>query len=418
MASEAATTGEPAPPALPTLRGARWALMFGNFVIGCGVMVVAGSLNDLTRSLDVSVALGGQLIAIAAVVMCIGAPLLAAAIGGWDRRRLLTFSLVWYAVGHLVSAVMPSYAVLTPVRALTMLAAAVFTPQAAAAMGWLAPPAERGRAITFIFLGWSVASVFGMPLHSYIGESFGWRWAFGLVAVLGVAGAAWVWAVMPDGVRPPAMSLRAWREVLTHPALMAIVAVTALSGAGQFTVFTYFAPYYKQALGAGATEISLLFAWFGAFGVLGNVLLSRHVDRVGAARAVAAMLAFIAFSLLVWPLGVGYVSMALLLVPWALGLFSSNSAQQARLGQAAPALAPALMALNTSAIYLGQAVGAAGGGAIVAAHGLAGASGRDLYVGLNWVGLAWVVGALALSLWAERRLRRGGDAQVGFSKNT
>ncbi|WP_295641066.1 MFS transporter [uncultured Methylibium sp.] len=417
MASEAADAGNAAP-ALPTLRGARWALMFGNFVIGCGVMVVAGSLNDLTRSLDVSVALGGQLIAIAAVVMCIGAPLLAAAIGGWDRRRLLTFSLVWYAIGHLLSAVMPSYAVLTPVRALTMLAAAVFTPQAAAAMGWLAPPAERGRAITFIFLGWSVASVFGMPLHSYIGESFGWRWAFGLVAVLGVAGAAWVWAVMPDGVRPPAMSLRAWREVLTHPALMAIVAVTALSGAGQFTVFTYFAPYYKQVLGAGATEISLLFAWFGAFGVLGNVLLSRHVDRVGAARAVAAMLAFIAFSLLIWPLGVGYLSMALLLVPWALGLFSSNSAQQARLGQAAPALAPALMALNTSAIYLGQAIGAAGGGAVVAAHGLAGASGRDLYVGLNWIGLAWVVGALALSLWAERRLRRGDDAQDGFSKNT
>lgn len=415
MASEAA---DAAAPALPTLRGARWALMFGNFVIGCGVMVVAGSLNDLTRSLDVSVALGGQLIAIAAVVMCIGAPLLAAAIGGWDRRRLLTFSLVWYALGHLLSAVMPSYAVLTPVRALTMLAAAVFTPQAAAAMGWLAPPAERGRAITFIFLGWSVASVFGMPLHSYIGESFGWRWAFGLVAVLGVAGAAWVWAVMPDGVRPPAMSLRAWREVLTHPALMAIVAVTALSGAGQFTVFTYFAPYYKQVLGAGATEISLLFAWFGAFGVLGNVLLSRHVDRVGAARAVAAMLAFIAFSLLIWPLGVGYLSMALLLVPWALGLFSSNSAQQARLGQAAPALAPALMALNTSAIYLGQAIGAAGGGAVVAAHGLAGASGRDLYVGLNWIGLAWVVGALALSLWAERRLRRGDTAQDGFSKNT
>lgn len=415
MASEAT---DAAAPALPTLRGARWALMFGNFVIGCGVMVVAGSLNDLTRSLDVSVALGGQLIAIAAVVMCIGAPLLAAAIGGWDRRRLLTFSLVWYALGHLLSAVMPSYAVLTPVRALTMLAAAVFTPQAAAAMGWLAPPAERGRAITFIFLGWSVASVFGMPLHSYIGESFGWRWAFGLVAVLGVAGAAWVWAVMPDGVRPPAMSLRAWREVLTHPALMAIVAVTALSGAGQFTVFTYFAPYYKQVLGAGATEISLLFAWFGAFGVLGNVLLSRHVDRVGAARAVAAMLAFIAFSLLIWPLGVGYLSMALLLVPWALGLFSSNSAQQARLGQAAPALAPALMALNTSAIYLGQAIGAAGGGAVVAAHGLAGASGRDLYVGLNWIGLAWVVGALALSLWAERRLRRGDAAQDGFSKNT
>ncbi|HSV69265.1 MAG TPA: MFS transporter [Methylibium sp.] len=386
------------------LRGARWALLAGNFVIGCGVMVVAGSLNDLTRSLEVSVALGGQLIAVAAMVMCVGAPLLAAAAGGWDRRRLLTLALAWYAIGHAVSALMPSYAALLPVRAATMLAAAVFTPQAAAAMGWLAPPEQRGRAITFIFLGWSVASVFGMPLHSYIGEALGFRYAFGLVALLGTAVAAWVWAVMPDGVRPPALSLAAWREVLTHPALMAIVAVTALSGAGQFTLFSYFAPYYKAVLGAGPTQISLLFAWFGSFALIGNVLLSRHVDRIGAARAVFWLMCAIALSQLLWPLAGGYAAMAAVLVPWALGCFSSNSAQQARLGQAAPALAPALMALNTSAIYLGQAVGAAGGGAVVAAQVALGESGRSVYAALHWIGLAWVVAALLLSRWADRRL--------------
>lgn len=379
--------------------------MFGNFVIGCGVMVVPGSLNDLTRSLEVSVALGGQLITIAAAMMCLGAPLLAAAVGGWDRRRLLALALAWYAVGHAASALMPSYAALTPVRALSVLGAAVFTPQAAAAMGWLAPPDERGRAITFVFLGWSVASVFGMPLHSYIGESVGWRWAFGLVALLAAGGAIWVWRVMPDGVRPPAMNLRAWGEVLTHPVLMAIVAVTALSGAGQFTLFTYFAPYYKEVLGAGAPQISLLFAWFGAFGLIGNVLLARNVDRIGAARTVAVLLGAMAVSLLLWPLAGSYAAMAAVLVPWAFSVFAANSAQQVRLGQAAPALAPALMALNTSAIYLGQAVGAAGGGAIVAAHAGLGAVGHRLYAGLNWVGLAWIIGALLLSRWAERRLR-------------
>ncbi|WP_428423902.1 MFS transporter [Methylibium sp.] len=407
--ASAGLSSEPPAPA-ESVRGARWALLFGNFVIGCGVMVVAGSLNDLTRSLQVSVALGGQLIAVAAVMMCLGAPLLAAAAGRLDRRRLLAFTLVWYALGHAASALMPSYAALLPVRALSMLGAAVFTPQAAAAIGWLAPAAQRGRAITFIFLGWSVASVFGMPLHSFIGETLGWRWAFGLVAVLAAGAAAWVWAVMPDGVRPPAMNLRAWREVLTHPVLMAIVAVTALSGAGQFTVFTYFAPYYKQVLGAGATQISLLFAWFGAFGLIGNLLLSRHVDRIGAARAVALLLGAVALSMLAWPLGTGYLSMACVLLPWALGMFSANSAQQARLGHAAPALAPALMALNTSAIYLGQAVGAAGGGAMVAAQADAGATGPGLYGGLHWVGLAWVLAALALSRWAARRLRRDGHA--------
>ena len=81
--------------------------------------------------------------------------------------------------------------------------------------------------------------------------------------------------------------------------------------------------------------------------------------------------------------------------------FASNSAQQARLSQAAPALAPALMALNTSAIYLGQALGAGGGGLVVAAND---AAGRPLYAGLHWIALAWMVAAWLLSQWVSRRV--------------
>ena len=107
----------------------RWALLAGNFVIGCGVMVVAGTLNDLAHSLGVSVALAGQLIALGALVMGIGAPLLANWVAGFDRRRLLALTLAWYAAGHALSALMPDYAALAAVRALCMLGAAVFTPR-------------------------------------------------------------------------------------------------------------------------------------------------------------------------------------------------------------------------------------------------------------------------------------------------
>ena len=378
----------------PLTAGARWALMFGNFVIGCGVMSVAGTLNDLSHSLEVSVALAGQLIAIAAATMAFGAPLLAGWVAGFDRRRLLALTLLWYSVGHGLSALMPSYAALWPVRAVTMLAAAVFTPQAAAAIGFMAKPHERGRAITFIFLGWSVASVLGLPLSAWIGETLGWQAAFGTIAVLALAAAAWVFAVMPDGVRPAALSLRAWKDVLTNPVLMAMVLVTALSGAGQFTLFSYFTPYYRQTLGASTEQITLLLMWFGAFGLIGNVVLTRVIDRVGPNVAVAFSLSLIVISLLFWPLGVTLPSLAVILIPWALGCFSSNSTQQARLGMAAPAVAPALMALNTSAIYLGQAVGAASGGWLIAHGG---------YAPLSWFGLAWVIAAIGLSLWAGRQ---------------
>jgi predicted MFS family arabinose efflux permease len=378
----------------PLRASTRWSLMFGNFVIGCGVMAPAGTMNDVAQSLHVSVSLAGQLITIAAATMAFGAPLLAGWVAGFDRRRLLAFALLWYGAGHALSALMPSYAALWPVRALTMLGAAVFTPQAAAAIGFMAAPSERGRAITFIFLGWSVASVVGLPMSAWLGQTFGWRIAFGTIAALAFAGGAWVFAVMPDGVRPAALSLRAWKDVLTHPVLMAMVLVTALSGAGQFTLFSYFAPYFKHTLGSGTEQITLLLLWFGAFGLVGNIVLTRVIDRVGPNLAVAVTLSMMACSLLLWSLGGSAIGIALVMVPWALGCFASNSAQQARLGIAAPALAPALMALNTSAIYLGQAIGAAGGGWMIAHGGFA---------PLHWVGLAWMLAAIALSLWAGAR---------------
>jgi predicted MFS family arabinose efflux permease len=396
MAAKGANS--PAPHSARQIAGARWALLFGNFSIGCGVMVTAGTLNDLSQSLQVSVAVSGQLITVAGVVIALCAPLLAAVVAGIDRRRLLSFALLWFGLWHGVSALMPSYAALLPVRAIAVLAAAVFTPQAAAAMGVMVAPEQRGRAVTFVLLGWSLASVLGMPLSAWIGESLGWRWAFAGVGLLALVAALAVWRTLPDGVRPAALSRASWAQALTHPALMATVMVTVLSAAGQFTLFSYFAPYYRQVLGASPGEIGLLFFWFGGVGVVGNLLLSRHIDRIGASNAVTLLLACMALSLLLWPVGTSLPLMLAVITPWALGCFASNAGQQARLLQAAPALAPALIALNSSAMFAGQALGAASGGALMTAHG---------YDPLHWAGLAWLLAAMALSVWAARQMARG-----------
>ncbi len=291
---------------------------------------------------------------------------------------------------------MPSYAWLLPLRCLCMLGAAAFTPQAASAISALAAPAERGRAITFVFLGWSLASVLGMPMSAYIGETVGWRWAFVGVAGIALLAAAWIWRVLPRGIKPTALSRSDWGRVFTNPVLMVVVAVTALSAAGQFTLFSYLAPYFSQVLGASAAQIGLLFLWFGAVGLVGNVLLTRVIDRIGAATAVAMGLGGMALTMLAWPLAGSVAGMLAICVPWALGCFSSNSAQQARLALASPALATALISLNSSAMYVGQFAGAASGGAIIAADG---------FGGLSWMALAWIGLALAASLWAASQMR-------------
>ena len=393
--SSTATAGIAAPDRLPAVL---WPLLFGNFVIGSGVMVVPGTLNDISAGLDVSVATAGQLISAGALLMCVGAPLCAALVAGWDRRRLLALSMAWYALLHLACALAPGFGWLLPLRVLALVSPAVFTPQAAACVGLLVPPAQRGRAITFIFLGWSVASVLGMPLGAWLGGTFGWRYAFGAVAALSLVSAAWVWRAMPDGVRPAALSLQAWQFIFRSRALMTAVLVTVLYAAGQFVVFSYFAPWFKQKLHASPGELSLFFMWFGAFGLLGNMLMARYIDRLGVERAVNIGIALMAVSLAGFALGTNLALAALVCVPWALGCFSSNSAQQARLVAIAPALAAASVALNSSAMYAGQALGAASGGWLIA---------HDAMDWLHWAGFAGLLAALAASVLATRFARQG-----------
>jgi predicted MFS family arabinose efflux permease len=306
--------------------------------------------------------------------------------------------MLWYALLHLACAAAAGLGWLMPLRAIAVISPAIFTPQAAACVGLLVPPQERGRAITFIFVGWSLASVLGLPMAAYIGGTLGWRAAFGVIALLSLVSAAWVWRTLPDGVRPPALSREAWGRTFASRPLMLCIAVTVLYAAGQFVLLSYLAPFFRQTLNASAAVTSLLFMCFGAFGFLGNVLMSRHIDRIGADRAVLISVALMVVSFIAWPLAsISLLLAAIVLVPWGLGCFASNSAQQARLVGLAPTLASASIALNSSALYAGQAIGAAGGGWLIQNNG---------FGALHWAGLAALLAAMALSVLAARAAKQ------------
>ncbi len=382
--------------ARPRMPPVLWALLFGNFVVGTGIMIVPAMMNELSASLQVSIPVAGRLISYASLLMCLGAPLLAWLVAGWDRRRLLALTMAWYGATHLVCAFMPGFESLMWARVLAMVAPAVFTPQAAACIGLLVPPSQRGRAISLVLLGWSVASVVGMPLGAWMGGAYGWRSAFVMVALMGLAGALWVWSAMPDGVKPPAFSLLAWRQTFQSKALMLCVAVTALASGGQFVLFSYLAPYFKDAINITPTQLALLFMGFGLFGFAGNLWLSRHIDRLGAARGTMLAVGAMALSFGLWPWGTSYALAAVVCIPWALGCFTCNSAQQTRLVGIAPALASGSVALNSSAMYAGQAFGAASGGWLIE-HGQMSM--------LHWAGLCGLLLAMGVSWMATRAHR-------------
>lgn len=370
------------------------ALAFGNFVVGTGTLIVPGMLPLIAEGIGVSLPLAGQLVTAFAAAVCLGAPLLAGATSRYDRRSLLAATLLLFALGHVAAALVSSFLPMLAARVVASAGAALFTAQAAATAALFVTSQARGRAIAAVFLGWSLAPVVGLPLGAYAGATWGWRAGFALVAAGAALGAAAVWTLLPAGLRVQPLDRAMWRAIFANPALVSVFAVSALLMAAAFALFSYLVPALRAFVDASPEQVSLLLAAFGVMGIFGNLLAARFMDRLGAANVVlCGLLAMLAGHLL-WPWSQGLLAVLVVaLLAWGFGGFAAVSAQQARLASLSPAAAPASIALNSSSVYLGQAVGSAAG-AVIIAH-VPGSAG---YASLSWLTVPMLLAAIGLSL--------------------
>ena len=378
-----------------------WAILLGNFLIGTGVLLPSGLLNDMAKDFAISPARAGLQMFVGGIVVAIGAPLLATWTSRIDRRLLLTGSLVLYAIGHGLAALVPTFELELAVRAFTVIGAAVFTPQAAATIGLVVPPEKRAATIAFIFIGWSAASVAGIPMGALLAAQLGWRMVFLVMALLCLLGAVAIWITLKPKLFVQPLGLSSWVNAFSSPVLWLVYLVTLCSMAGQFSMFSYIAPLLRDGFGASPQGISLAFAIVGIAGITGNSIATRIVGKFGVDNVIACglfalALGFIGFGIFYGSFGPAMAAALL----WGLGSFSSNSLQQSRLAGWAPAIASATIALNTSFVYLGQSAGSAAGGAMIAAEKMP---------QLPWLSLGFTAVALLLSFaastLAHRRLR-------------
>lgn len=373
------------------------AAFFGNFVVGCGVLVVPGMLDLLARDLGISVPQAGSLLSLAALTMCLGAPVLAALTSRVDRRGLLVLSLLVLALGHLACALAPDFASLLWLRPVAVLGAAVFTPQVAATLSTMVPPEQRSTAVTSAFVGWSLASVVGMPIGNLLADAFNWRVSFAAIAGMGVLSAWAVWRVIPAGLRVAPLSLQSWGDVLCTARLRWILLATLLWCTGNFAVMGYITSALREVLQASPAVQAALMAVLGLSGLAGNIVLSKNVAHIGADRGARIALGFVLTGLVLWVVALSWFqalwAVAIAVLVWGLGNFAFNSSQQARLAQSAPLLASASIALNSSSLYAGQAMGAVLGASLVVALG---------FESLGPCGVAILGAALLSSIAADR----------------
>lgn len=385
----------------PVFRDARiGALCAGNFMVGTSMYIVGGLLVQLSDAFQVSVAQAGFLIAAFALTCVVASPVFATISARIDRRVLLTSMLLLCATANGLAWFAQTYEQFLATRVLAAVASAVFTPQAAAALGLLVTPAQRTQATSAIMLGWALASVLGVPLGVWIGHAAGWRVAMSSLGGASLLLAFVLWRLLPPMQLPP-INLRSWLTVLRTPALSLIIGASAIFGAGNHAVFSYIAPLISHIQPQEPTLLSSLLLAHGIAAVLSNVLAIVLIGRIGleSMTRLWGLLPIAVFA--VWPLLSGWViALFAMQMIWAVGAAGFSGLQQARLASIAPALSGASIALNSSAFYLGQSTGTLLGGAAWSLM-------DPRY--LPWLGLCLLVPAMLLSRkgrHAAKKLRR------------
>jgi predicted MFS family arabinose efflux permease len=377
-------------------RFAPTALMLGNVVTGCSVLAPAGMLGELSSGLGVTVRDAGLLITFGAIMLCVGSPVTAWLTSRIERRLLLTATLLVLALANAASALAPDYASLLVIRLVMLGVGALYTPQAAGTAALIVPAEKRGSTIAYIFLGWSLAAAVGLPLITLIASRYGWRAVYGGIGLTGCLGFLLLAWRLPRGLVGSPVDLKTWADVGRNRMIILLLSITTLQMSGQFVVFTFMGPLLTKLTHASPDAVGLVFGLYGIFGFIGIAFATRIVDIWGAYKTSLLFTTLLLAGVTGWALSAGiYPLMACSVAVWGLGFASTNSMQQVRLVAAAPMLASASVSLNTSVLYVGQAVGSAIGGLLYA---------RDLWYGTGYVSMGFVALALvAVTLSRPRR---------------
>jgi len=342
-----------------------------NFALGSASLAVVGAQASMVSG-GMTVAQAAELVAVFALTFSLGAPLAQVLIGHRRRRDVLICGLLILALGSVLCAVAPSYGWLLAARVLAGLGATVVGPMASSIGAGIVPLERQGHALAVVFSGIAIASVLSVPLAISASAALGWRVVFVGLAVLAGAAALLVWLTVDDQSRGIRLDLRRLLKALTHPATGTGLAVIFFQVSAYFVTYTLITALLRDRFGADTATASGIMFGFGILGVAGNWLAQRLALRFGANRLLyAAMGTMLPVFLALAVVPAYWWAPVLPLLVWALAQDVFYPSQQRRVVELEPEIRGLVLALNSSGLFAGIALGSFLGGRVAQASGVA-----------------------------------------------
>nr|WP_234907788.1 MFS transporter [Rhizobium rhizogenes] len=324
-----------------------------------------GLLPNIAADLQVSIPSAGLLISGYAVGVMVGAPLVTLLLSAQKPKTSLIALMILFVVGNLLSAIAPSYGTLLAARVLTSLSHGAFFGLGAMVAAKLVPPGKGASAVATMFMGLTVANIGGVPAATWLGVALGWRLALGATAILGAVAAIGLLLALPDGERGQPPSIVRDLKILARPTVIMALATTAFSAASMFTLYTYIAPVLGALTHASSGFVTAMLVMIGVGFTIGNMLSGRLADRALQPTLVGFLLALVVVNLAFPLFATTQVGVTIALLIWGAVTFGAATPAQMRVMQEAHEASGLASSVNIGAFNLGNAIGAAIGGAVL-----------------------------------------------------
>lgn len=373
------------------------ALAVSAFAIGTTEFISVGLLPLISQDLHISVTTAGLTVSLYALGATFGAPILTSLTSSMSRKSLLLWIMIVFIAGNTIAACATSIGVLLVARILSAFAHGVFMSIGSTIAANLVHEDRRASAISIMFTGLTVATVTGVPIGTFIGQLWGWRFAFIAIIAVGViafiANSILVPSDLPKGNR---ITFRDQFKLVTNGRLLLVFIITALGYGGTFVVFTYLSPLLQNITGFKEGTVAVLLLVYGVAIAIGNIVGGKVANRK---PIVALFYMFVIQAIVLFALTfTAPFKVAGLITIILMGLFAFMNVPGLQVyvvmlaERFVPGAVDVASAINIAAFNAGIAMGSYLGGVITDSIGL---------IHTAWVGALMVLGAVILTGWSR-----------------
>ena len=364
-------------------------LAFISFIVGTSEFVIAGILDKVAESANISVSAAGQLVTVFAIAYAIGPPIIMIALAKMDRSKLLILALSILVIGSVMTVTLSGFIFLMASRVVLAIGTGVFVITAITVAPKLAPAGRQAGAVATIATGFSAALVIGVPIGRVVATTYDWKtifWGIGLICLLAIFSVARTISVTEGDAPAP---LGKQLAVLKKPNISMALGMTLFIFISYSVLQTFMTPFLSSVMKMGDGEISAVLFGLGIASLIGSKLGGFLADRIGTNRTLfgSIVFQFLALILLSIVSGSVMVSIALLII-WMIAAWSFGSVQNFNVVSLAPEASGIMASLNSSFTQLGIAAGAGIGGI---------AAGGTSILAITWTGAGAVTIAVLIA---------------------